>query len=216
MSHQGRACSRNLRRDWRHGAPYRRDVWSQTVNDASPISAASHLIARSRAKPMQNRSERRRRRQFRLRDWRDINAAMSLRKKTAPREGDNWPKMAGLAQRNRGVDHRQSGAQNQNRRIRRGVPRTRVLPGAHERRLERFRGLVSAAQNRHIEDSGLTPGKAKGDGAVALAKARDGLAKPTQAPRLGLSETLFDQAAEVAAIDQARNKAKAVLAPMAV
>jgi hypothetical protein len=67
----------------RHGAPYCLDVRSQTVNDASPISGASHLIARSRAKPMQNRSERRRRRQFRLRDWRDINAAMSLRKNRA-------------------------------------------------------------------------------------------------------------------------------------
>src|SRR5271163_3995960 len=99
----------------RHGAPDRLNVWTQTINDASPISAASHFIARSRAKPMQNRSERRKRRQVRLRDWRDINAAMSLRKKTAPREGDNWPKMAALAQRNRGVDHRRSGAQNQNR-----------------------------------------------------------------------------------------------------
>jgi hypothetical protein len=78
----------------RQGAPYRLDVWSQTVNDASPISAASHFFARSRAKPMQNRSERRRRRQFRLRDWCDINATMSLREKTAPREGDDWPTMA--------------------------------------------------------------------------------------------------------------------------
>jgi hypothetical protein len=54
---------------------------------------------------------------------------------------------------------------------------------------------VSAAQNRHIEDSGLTPGKAKGDGAVALAEARYGLAKPAHARRVAPSETIFDQAA---------------------
>ena len=75
---------------------------------------------------------------------------------------------------------------------------------------------MSAAQNRHIEDSGLTTGKAKGDGAVALVEARGALAKPAHVRRVALSETIFDQAAKVAAIDQARNKAKAVLAPMAV
>ncbi len=56
----------------------------------------------------------------------------------------------------------------------------RVLPWADEWRIERFGGFVSAAQNRHIENSGLTPGKAKRDGAVALAEARNGLAKPAQ------------------------------------
>ena len=158
----------------RHGAPDRLHMWAQTINDASPISAVLNFNARSGAKPMQKRSEPRRRRRFRLRDWRGLDAAMGLREKTAPREGDNGSTMAGLAQRNRGVDHRQSGAQNQDRRIRRGVPRTRVLPGAHEWRIERFGGFVSAAQNRHIEDGGFGAGEAEGDGAVALAQTCDG------------------------------------------
>src|ERR1700722_17512086 len=141
---------------------------------------------------MKKRSKPHGRRQFRLRDLLRLDAAMGLREKTAPRDGDNGSAMAGLAQRNRGVNHRQSGAQNQNRRIRRGVPRTRILPWAHEWRIERFRGFVSAAQNRHIENGGLTPGKAKGDRAVSLAEARNGLAKPASARRVALSETIFD------------------------
>ena len=75
---------------------------------------------------------------------------------------------------------------------------------------------MPAAQNRHVEDGGFGAGEAEGDGPVALAQTRNGLAKPAHAPRVGLSETVFDQAAQVAAVDQARNKAKAILAPMAV
>jgi hypothetical protein len=142
----------------RHGAPDRLHVWAETVNDASPISGVLHFIARSRPKPTQKRSKPRRRRQFRLRDWRRLDAAMGLREKAAPREGDNRSPMAGLAQRNRGVDHRQSRAQNQNRPIRGGVPRTRILPGAHEWRIERFGGFVSTAQNGHVEDGGFGAG----------------------------------------------------------
>ena len=41
----------------RHGAPDHLHVWAQAVNDASPISAALHFVARSRAKPTQKRSE---------------------------------------------------------------------------------------------------------------------------------------------------------------
>ena len=54
---------------------------------------------------------------------------------------------------------------------------------------------MSAAQNRHIEDGGFGAGEAEGDGAVALAQARDDLAKPTHAPRVSLNQTIFDQAA---------------------
>jgi hypothetical protein len=64
---------------------------------------------------MKKGSEPRRRRQFHFRDLRRLDAAMGLREKTAPRKGDNGSAMAGLAQRNRGVDHRQSGSQNQDR-----------------------------------------------------------------------------------------------------
>jgi hypothetical protein len=106
----------------RHGAPDRLHMRAQTVNDASPISAALDLFARSRAEPPQKRSKRRWRRQLSFWDLRRLDAAMSLRKETAPREGDNGPTMTGLAQRNRSIDHRQSGALKQNRRIRRGVP----------------------------------------------------------------------------------------------
>ena len=70
-----------------------------------------------------------------------------------------------------------------------------ILPRAHEWRIERFGGFVSAAQNRHIEDSGFGAGEAEGDGAVALAQTRDDLAKPTHAPWISLSQTIFDQAA---------------------
>ena len=118
---------------------------------------------------MQKRSKSHGRRQFRLRDLLRLDAAMGLREKTAPRDGNNGSAMAGLAQRNRGVDHRQSSAQNQNCRIRGGVPRTRIFPWADEWRIEGFRGFVSAAQNRHIENSGLTPGKAKGNPRSMLA-----------------------------------------------
>ena len=82
-----------------HGAPDRLHMWAQTINDASPVSAVLNFRARSRAKPTQKRCELRRRRQFRLRDWRGLDAAMGLREKTAPREGDNRSTMAGLAQR---------------------------------------------------------------------------------------------------------------------
>jgi hypothetical protein len=81
----------------RHGAPDRLHVWAEAVYDASPISAALNFIARSRAKPTQKRSEPYRRRQFRLRDLRRLDAAMGSREKTAPREGDNGSAMAGLA-----------------------------------------------------------------------------------------------------------------------
>src|ERR1700722_7290549 len=178
----------------RPGAQDRLHVWAETVNDASRISAVSHFLARSRAKPTQKRSEPRGRRQLRWRDWRGRDAAMGLREKTAPREGDNGSTMARLAQRNRRVDHRQSGAQNQNHRIGRRVPRARVLPWADEWRIERFGGFVSAAQNRHIEDGGLGAGEAERDGAVAFAQTRDDFAKPAHAPRVGLAQTIFDQA----------------------
>ncbi len=68
----------------RHGAPDRLHVWAQTINNASPIAAASHFVARPRAKPVQETSERRCRRQFCFRDRRDIDAAMGLREKAAP------------------------------------------------------------------------------------------------------------------------------------
>jgi hypothetical protein len=90
----------------RHGAPDRLHVWAETIDDVSPISAASHFLARSRTKPTQKRSEPGRRRQFRLRDWRGLDAAMSLREKAAPREGDNGSPMAGFAEGNRRVNHR--------------------------------------------------------------------------------------------------------------
>ena len=80
----------------RHGAPDRLHMGAEAVNDASPISAALHFVARSRAKPMQKRSEPRRRRQFRFGEWRGLDAAMGLREKTAPGEGDNGSAMAGL------------------------------------------------------------------------------------------------------------------------
>src|SRR3984957_567123 len=112
---RARVCEEPWPCSARHGAPDRLHMWAETVNDTSPISAASHFLARSRAKPMQKRGEPHGRRQYRLRDWRGIDAAMGLREKAAPREGDNRPTMAGLAQRHRRVDHRQSGAQNQNR-----------------------------------------------------------------------------------------------------
>ena len=75
---------------------------------------------------------------------------------------------------------------------------------------------MSAAQNRHIEDSGFGAGEAEGDGAVALAQTRNDVAKPTQASRISLSQTILDQAAQVAAVDRAGDKTKAILAPMAV
>src|ERR1700722_20361279 len=68
----------------RHGAPDRLHMGAETINDALPVSAVLDFRARSRAKPTQKRCELRRRRQVRLRDWRGLDAAMSLREKTAP------------------------------------------------------------------------------------------------------------------------------------
>jgi hypothetical protein len=76
--------------------------------------------------------------QFRFRDWGTLDAAMGLRQKAAPGEGDNRPAMAGFGERDRGVDHSQPGTKDQDRRIRCRVPRTRVFPRAHGWRGEVF------------------------------------------------------------------------------
>ena len=77
-----------------HGAPDRLRVRPQTVNDASPVPAAPHFIPHPRAKPMQERRELCRRRQFRFRNWRRLDPAMGLGKR--PRRdsatiGPRWP-----------------------------------------------------------------------------------------------------------------------------
>src|SRR6202020_765701 len=168
-------------------------MWAQTINDAPPVSAVLNFNARSRAKPTQKRSEPRSRRQFRLRDLCGIDAAMGLREKTAPREGDNRSTMTGLAQRNRGADHCQSSAQNQDRRILGGVPRTRVLPWTHAWPIGPLGESVPAAPNRHIEDRGFGAGEAEGEGVVALAQTCDNLAKPAHAPWISVSQAIFNQ-----------------------
>jgi hypothetical protein len=59
---------------------------------------------------MQERRKLCRRRRFGFRDWLAIDGAMGLWQKAAPRKGDDWPAMAGLAERDCGVDHRRPGA----------------------------------------------------------------------------------------------------------
>ena len=73
-------------------------------------------------------------------------------------------------------------------------------------------GLVSATKDRDVEGGCFTRGESQNDGAVVLSEADNVFAQPTQASRLGLRETIFDQAREVPTVDQAGNKAKAILA----
>ena len=70
---------------------------------------------------------------------------------------------------------------------------------------------MSATKDRNVEGGCLAGGESENDGIVALLEADYGFTQPTQAWRLGFRETIFDQAREVPTVDQAGNKAKAIL-----
>jgi hypothetical protein len=75
-------------------------------------------------------------------------------------------------------------------------------------------GFMPATKDRDIKGRRLVRGESKRDGAVAFGETHDSLAKPTHVWRTSLGETIFDQAREVPAVDQARNKAEAILTGM--
>jgi len=73
---------------------------------------------------------------------------------------------------------------------------------------------MSATKDRDIKGRRLLRGESKRDGAVTFGETHDSPTKPTHAWRTGLGETIFDQAREVPAVDQARNRAEAILTGM--
>jgi hypothetical protein len=147
----------------RHSLPDVLRGWPQPVDDGAPIAALSGNLLDLLAQQPGQSCGCRRQRPFDQRDrGRGAFRSVSSRQKPTARQGVDRSGVAGVQQRDRGIDHRQSGADQQHRgmrieaRERLGRPRIRpITRGVIEAGIGDWRRLWRKSPDRQHRDIGF-------------------------------------------------------------
>jgi len=188
-----------------HGLPESLRVRAQHIDRRAPISAVHLEATRQRTQPMQQPREVLPERNLRRRESaRNRHRAMGVRQQAAARDGDNRTAMSPPFQRQRHIDHRQTGADDQYRRLDgEAVERTRrprlLGRDAADRRLD----LVAGRQHDPVDAQRRARGEAQRHGGGAFAHRDDGISDVADVAR---GDGLAADIGDIIAIGPARNE----------